>query len=100
MSEQGLTINGTKRAVVTIDRSVVFARGAPWWIPYAVCYSSPIPFKSITGNTTTLGLLPLCSTRFNFPPFGRPPCVVSILPDRSGNVIETLQLPGYDPRFH
>ncbi len=100
VSDQGLTINGTKTAVVTIDKSVVFAKGAPWLIPYAVCYSSPIAFKNITGKMTNLGLLPLCSTKVGFPPFGTPPCVVSILPDPSGNVIETLQLPGYDPKFH
>ena len=95
VSVSGLTINGTKTAVITINKSVVFAKGAPWWIPYAVCYSSPTPFRSITGRMTTLGLLPFCSTKFN-----GPPCVVSILPDRSGDVIETLQLPASDPRFH
>ncbi len=95
VSVSGLTINGTKTAVITINKSVVFAKGAPWWIPYAVCFSSPTPFRSITGRMTTLGLLPFCSTRFN-----GPPCVVSILPDRSGDVIETLQLPASDPRFH
>jgi uncharacterized repeat protein (TIGR01451 family) len=100
VSESGLTINGTKTAVVTIDKSVVFARGAPLLIPYAVCYSSTHPFKSITGKLTTLGLLPYCSSLIGSPPFGPPPCVVSLLPDRSGNVIETLRLPGYDPRFH
>jgi hypothetical protein len=141
VSVQGVTITGTKTAVITIDKSVVFAKGAPWWIPYAVCFSSPVPFRNAFGQMTTLGLLPLCNARFFSPGAGNgeredrqgdmgdggwgdrsadgyddggwgvgsgfghylpasPPCVTSILPDRLGDVVETLQLPGYDPRFH
>jgi hypothetical protein len=135
---QGLSIDGTKTAVITIDKSVVFAKGAPWWIPYAVCYSSPVPFRDVTGKLTTLGLLPACGKPFLRPSqnpgqggngsgnegdggwesgfdhaggwsvgsgfvhdsLASPPCVTSILPDKAGDVVETLQLPGYDPRFH
>ena len=100
VTAQGLTINGNKIATITINKNIVFAKGAPWWIPYAVCYSSLTAFRSITGKMVTTGLLPACKIPFVKPSLEGPPCVVSILPDRAGDVIETLELPGADPRFH
>jgi hypothetical protein len=84
--------------------TVTFANSAaagPWWVPFAVCYTSDAPFQDIVGHTVTTGLLPICG----FPPSSHAivaPCVQSInpLPLGAGNVVETIIVPAGDPRFH
>ncbi len=105
ISDAGLNVTSDKMVKITIDKSVVFGPGAPWLIPYAVCYSSPTPFKNVLGKTTTLGLLPVCGDNDNFWGLAwlrhrAAPCVESITLDRLGNVTETVRLPAYDPRMH
>jgi hypothetical protein len=100
----GLAVNGSVDLTITFANS---AAGGAWWLPFAVCYYAPgAPFKSLTGQTTTLGLLPIC-------PFARPghpvvgPCVQLIeystffpLPFKTGTVTEQLVLPPNDPFSH
>lgn len=78
------------------------AAAGQWFVPFAVCYQSPTPFKDLSGHTVTTGLLPLCTI---LPRPGKPlvaPCVQSIteLPLFLGNVVEKIVLPVGDPRFH
>jgi len=100
----GLAANGSVDLTITFANN---AAGGAWWIPFAVCYYAPgAPFKSLTGQTTTLGLLPICP----FPRPGHPvvgPCVQSIeystflpLPSEKGTVTEQLVLPPNDPFSH
>lgn len=104
ITDQGLTVTSDKMVVVTIPKGVVFAHGAKWWVPYAVCYNSPTPFKSITGRTVTTGLLPACGDnddRWNsrWLKHRAAPCVSSIKFDSAGNLRETLRLPAADPKL-
>ena len=102
--DSGLNANGT------IDLTISFANNAAagaWWVPFAVCYDSPgVDFTSLTGQSVTLGLLPLCPV----PRKGQTitgPCVQSIyystiipLPSEAGTVTEQLILPPNDPFSH
>ena len=72
-----------------------------WFIPFAVCYTSTVPFVDLTGKTVTTGLLPICGGLFGNKAVVAP-CVRSIteLPFFVGNVVETIVVPAGDPRFH
>ena len=61
----------------------------PWWVPFAVCYQSDVPFTDLFGHSVTTGLLPPCSIPFVKKPVVAP-CVQSIdpLPLFAGNVVE------------
>jgi hypothetical protein len=100
----GLAANGTVDLTITFANS---AAGGAWWVPFAVCYDAPgAPFRSLTGQTTTLGLLPFCPlARPGHPVVG--PCVESIqystflpFPSKTGTVTEQLVLPPNDPFSH
>jgi len=96
LSERNFTSLSTKTVVLQIDKTVVQQQGPNNGVSfYQVCYSSGTPFTDRYGNTTTLGLLPDCTSQSP-----TPPCVASKTKDKAGDVIETLTLPGGDPRFH
>jgi len=69
-----------------------------WYVPFAVCYQSPVPFTDSTGQTVTTGLLPPCL----FVKKTAGPCVKSIKdqPYLRGNVVENLIIPSNDPKAH
>jgi hypothetical protein len=91
----GLTANGSKTAIVQIDKAIVQATPNNGVSFYRVCYQSPTPFTDRAGNTgVTQGLLPDCSAVSN-----QAPCVKSITKTNAGDVLETLSLPAGDPRF-
>jgi hypothetical protein len=60
-----------------------------------VCFKSNLPFKNLTGQTVTTGLLPLCNP---FKP-GPGPCVDYILPTSGGNITEQITYPAADPGY-
>jgi hypothetical protein len=81
--------------------TVTFANSSAagyWFVPFAVCFQSTVPFTNLFGQSVTTGLLPLC-------PFAKTtngPCVRSIseLPFGIGNVVETVVIPSNDPKIH
>ncbi len=60
-----------------------------------VCFKSSVPFKNLTGQSVTTGLLPLCNP---FKP-GPGPCVDYILPTSGGNITEQITYPAADPIY-
>jgi len=60
-----------------------------------VCFKSNAPFKDLTGQSVTTGLLPLCNP---FKP-GPGPCVDYILPTSGGNITEQITYPAADPIY-
>jgi hypothetical protein len=60
-----------------------------------VCFNSNVPFKDLTGQSVTTGLLPLCNP---FKP-GSGPCVDYILPTSGGNITEQITYPAGDPGY-
>jgi Protein of unknown function (DUF642) len=60
-----------------------------------VCFKSNAPFKDLTGQTVTTGLLPLCNP---FKP-GPGPCINYILPTSGGNITEQITYPAADPIY-
>jgi hypothetical protein len=93
VAENGLT-PGSIVFTVTFTNS-----SAPgyWWVPFAVCFQSNVPFTNLFGKSVTTGLLPLCPLRNT----GVGPCIKSIseLPFGIGNVVETVVIPSNDPKF-
>ena len=86
--------SGGKTAVVRIDKSVVQQTPNNGTAFYQVCYQGTAPFTDRSGATVSIGLLPDCKNVGNVAP-----CVVSITKDKSGDIVETLSLPGSDPKF-
>jgi hypothetical protein len=60
-----------------------------------VCFKSNAPFKNLTGQSVTTGLLPLCNP---FKP-GPGPCINYILPTSGGNITEQITYPAADPIY-
>jgi hypothetical protein len=60
-----------------------------------VCFKSNAPFKDLTGQSVTTGLLPLCNP---FKP-GPGPCLDYILPTSGGNITEQITYPAADPIY-
>jgi hypothetical protein len=88
------TANG-KLAVVTIDKSIVQQTPNNGVSFYQVCYEGDAPFTPRGGGPqVTLGLLPDCKNVS-----GAPPCLQSVTKDKAGDVVETLLLPGGDPKY-
>ena len=80
--------------------TVTFANASapgPWWVPFAVCYQSNVPFTNLFGKSVTTGLLPLCILTKT----GAGPCIKSISERLfgAGNVVETVVIPSIDPKF-
>jgi hypothetical protein len=89
------TTNGGKLAVVSIDKTVVQRTPNNGVSFYQVCYAGDSAFTPRGGGPQVLlGLLPDCKNVS-----GAAPCVQSITKDKAGDVVETLSLPGGDPKY-
>ncbi len=60
-----------------------------------VCFQSKAPFKDLTGQSVTTGLLPVCNP---IKP-GSGPCINYILPTSGGNITEKITYPAADPGY-
>ncbi len=60
-----------------------------------VCFKSSVPFKDLTGQSVTTGLLPVC----NPVKPGPGPCIDSILPTSGGSITEEITYPAGDPGY-
>ncbi len=85
------TANSVSTVTITIDAAYVTKSPAQ----YQICFSSSLQFIDRNGNVVPpggSGLLADCSKRVG------PPCTVSRVKDKAGNVILTMQAPAGDPR--
>jgi hypothetical protein len=86
------TAASVSSVTITIDAASVTKAASQ----FQVCFSSTLPFTDRSGNLVPAGgagLLADCSKKTG------PPCTVSRVKDKAGNVIVTLQAPEGDPRI-
>jgi len=85
------TANSVSAVTIVIDAAYVTKSPSQ----YQICFSSSLQFIDRSGNVVPpggSGLLADCSKRVG------PPCTVSRVKDKVGNVILTMQAPAGDPR--